>query len=637
MWNRRAFLQACGLPVLAAAGGRPMEAKVGAWNNKPTLFVNGKPTYACFYALTDCPGGRWTWEEEPQRNLRAFAAAGFRLYQIDLFLELVWAKEGPLDLATVRRHLRGVLEACPEAAIVIRWHLNAPGWWAAAHPEELVRYANGEYEKIERTTPVRLLMDDLRRTPRVSMASEKWKAMATAKTVELLQGLAKTPEGAALAGIHVACGVYGEWHQWGFMRNEPDTSAPMQKLFGGPVPTVAERAALDDGIFRDPAKRKNVIAYYRCQQEMVADLIIHFCGVVKKNWPRPILAGTFYGYFFSMFARQATGGHLSLQKILAAREVDYLSAPQAYGANYRDLGGSGITRALIESIRLHGKLFLDEMDQTPSWKWMNNVDTAFALTDVAADVAVIRRNVLESYTRGMGLWFYDFGPANQAGWWMDKRLMGEITRLKALLEQYHQRVYEPAGDVLFVFDTEVYYYTGHSGETDPYTDPVAVNRTMGEAWRSGAGIETVHLADLPRMDLGRFAVIVFANTWLLSTAQRRWIKTELLDKGRKVIFQGKPGYCDGERLSESFTRELTVETQEIRGAAAWREALRAAGAHIYVDGDRPVHVGGGLLLIHSKEGGAARVHLRNGSRLDIDIPAKSSLIFDTKTGARLLL
>lgn len=636
MLDRRAFLQACSLSVLTAAGGRPVEARVGPWNNKPTLFVNGQPTYACFYALTDCPGGRWTWEEEPQRNLRAFTAAGFRLFQIDLFLELVWPKEGPLDLALVRRHLRGVLDACPGAAIVLRWHLNAPGWWAERHPEELVRYVNGDLEKIERTTPVRILMDDLRRTPRVSLASEKWKAMATAKTVELLQGLAKTPEGAALAGVHVCCGVYGEWHQWGFMRNEPDDSAPMRKLLGGPAPTVEERAAVDDGYFRDPAKRPRVIAYYRRQQELVADLIIYFCGVVKKNWPRPILTGTFYGYFFSMFARQATGGHLSLQKVLAAKEVDYLSAPQAYGANYRDLGGSGITRALIESIRFHGKLFLDEMDQTPSWKWLNNVDTAFNLTDVAADIAVIRRNVLESFTRGMGLWFYDFGPANQTGWWMDTRLMAEIRGLKALLEQYHARPYEPAGDVLFVFDTEVYYYTGHSAQTDPYTDPIAVNRTMGEAWRSGAGIETVHLADLPRMDLSRYAVIVFANTWLLTAGQRRWIRTELLDKGRKVIFQGKPGYCDGERLSAAFTAELTAETRQIEGATAWREALRAAGAHIYVDGDRPVHVGAGLLLIHDKDGGAARVHLRNGSKIELTIPPRSSLIFDTKTGARLL-
>ena len=65
------------------------------------------------------------------------------------------------------------MDACPEAAIVIRRHLNAPGWWAAAHPEELVRYANGDCEKIERTKPVRVLMAHPRRTPRVSLASAK--------------------------------------------------------------------------------------------------------------------------------------------------------------------------------------------------------------------------------------------------------------------------------------------------------------------------------------------------------------------------------------------------------------------------------------------------------------------------------
>ena len=79
------------------------------------------------------------------------------------------------------------------------------------------------------------------------------------------------------------------------------------------------------------------------------------------------------------------------------------------------------------------------------------------------------------------MWFYNFWPSNEAGWWMDKRLKGAIERLKTLLEQYHQRPCEPAGDVLLVLYTEVYYYTGHSGETDPFTDLVAVNRTMGEA------------------------------------------------------------------------------------------------------------------------------------------------------------
>jgi hypothetical protein len=658
---------------------------VKPWNGKPTLFVNSQPTYACFYALTDCPGGRWSWEEIPQQSIRQFAAIGFRLFQLDLFLESVWPAEGPLDIESARRQIRGVLDACPEGAVVLRWHLNAPRWWAEKYPGELTRYANGGFETIERPTPPRTLMDDLRRTPRVSLASKRWSAMATEKTIELLERLAKTPEGNALAGIHVACGVYGEWHYWGFMRNEPDAGAPMQvhfdeyrKALGKPpaaVPGVEERKALDDGIFRDPQKRATVIDYYRCQQELVADNILHFCRVVKKTWPRKILTGTFYGYFFSMFERQATGGHLCLQKILASPHVDYLSAPQAYGTAYRDMGGCGITRALVESVRLHGKLFLDEMDQTPSWKWVNNVDTAFAIEDLASDAALISRNTLESFTRGMGLWFYDFGPANMSGWWADRRLLAGIRRLKEILERYHQREYRPAGDVLFVYDTEVFYYTGSVQGTDNLTDAVAVNRAIGDAWRTGAAIETIHLADLDRVELDRFKVVVLANTWLLTAVQRRLIREHVMGAGRHMLFQGAPGYCDGKRLSVDFVREttslpierhdgplmaagmkpfgpyFTVEKQApglVRrgnvwfatappiGPSAWREVFRAAGAHIYVDGDNVVHAGAGLVLVHSKDGGRRSLTLRNGRALDVDLPPKSSWLFDSETGERLL-
>lgn len=686
MLDRREFLMT---PALAAAAparaAAPVSAEVRPWNGKPTLFVNSQPTYACFYALTDCPGGRWSWEEIPQQSIRQFARIGFRLYQLDLFLESVWPAEGPLDIEPARKQIRGVLDACPDGAVVLRWHLNAPPWWAAEHPEELTRYANGDLESIDRNTPPRTLMDDLRRTPRVSLASKRWREMAAAKTIELLERLAKTPEGNALAGVHVACGVYGEWHYWGFMRNEPDSSAPMQARFGEyrkalgksavPVPGLEERAALDDGIFRDPQKRDKVIDYYRCQQELVAGNILHFCRVVKQNWPRKILTGTFYGYFFSMFDRQATGGHLCLAKILASPDVDYLSAPQAYGAAYRDMGGCGITRALVESVRLHGKLFLDEMDQTPSWKWANNVDTAFVIDDLAADFALIRRNTLESFVRGMGLWFYDFGPANMSGWWADRRLLAEIRRLKEILERYHRREYRPAGDVLFVYDTDVFYYTGSVQGADNLTDTVAVNRVIGDAWRAGAAIETIHLADLERVDLSRFKVVVLANTWLLNAAQRRLIRERVISDTRHVVFQGAPGYCDGTRLSVEFVREATglpvvrhqaaftpeglkpfaphftlenaapglvrranvwFATAPPLGPVAWRNLFRAAGAHIYVDRDAVIHTGAGLLLVHTKEGGRSTITLRSGRALDLELPPKSSWLFDSETGERLL-
>lgn len=666
--ERRSFLAA---PVgMLAAAAAPLSANVKLHQGKPTLFVNGKPVMASFYALTDCTGGRFSFDEQPQQSMRQFAAIGFRLYQVDLWLEDCLPREGKWDIGIARRQLAGVLEACPQAGIVLRWHLNAPAWWREQNPEELTQYDNGGMETPDRKLPVRYLQDDLRRTPRASMASEKWLRFASDHTARLLRELAASPEGNALIGVHVANGVYGEWHYWGFLRNEPDTSAPMRRHYGQwrqergkvivAVPTTVDRRALDEGIFRDPPRRETVIDYYRCQQELVADRILHFCELVKRSWPRPIVTGVFYGYFFSLFDRQATGGHLCLDRIVSSPHVDYLSAPQAYGTLFRDPGGSGITRALIETIRLNGKLFLDEMDQTPSWKWRNDVDQAFELTRVDEDVAIIRRNTLEGYSRGAGHWYYDFGPANNSGWWADKRLIAEIDRLHRILRRYHERPYEPAGDVLAVFDTEVFYYTGSIQGTDPLTDPLAVNRTVAGLYQSAAAIETVHLMDLPKLDLSRFRVILFCNTWVLKPEQRKWIREHVIAPGRVVIFQGLPGYCDGQKLSIDFSREVTGldlrPAQSARFAPAlelareapagvrfyttppedWKEILRTAGAHLYTDRTDVIHAGGGLVLLHAGQAGDRSVRFRNGNRTDCTVRAAESVLFDARTGERLL-
>ncbi len=651
------------LPLLAtplAAQTRPAVLEVKAALGKPTLHLRGEPLPASFYALTDCTGGRWSYDEAPRQAISFFTEMGFRLFQLDLFLEDCWTAPDRFSIEAARRQLRGLLDVCPDGAVVLRWHLNAPGWWKEKYPNELTRYFNGDFENPERTQPVRYIQDDLRRLPRNSLASEVWMKDALAKTTALLRGLALSPEGRALAGLHVACGVYGEWHYWGFMRNEPDASAPMQAHFdrwrqakgknAAPVPGMAERAALDDGIFRDPLRREVVIDYYRCQQELMVDRINALCAAAKKAWPRPLLTGTFYGYFFSMFNRQASGGHLELPRLLASPHVDYLSAPQAYGELFRDMGGTGITRALIESVRANGKLFLDEMDQTPSWTWQNNVDQAFRLSDVPGDIAILRRNVLESYTRGAGLWYYDFGPANMSGWWNDTRLREEIRGLKSLVDRYHQKPYEPAGDVLLVFDTEVFYYTGSTPGSDLITDPLAVNRFVAEAWRSGFACETIHLADLPKLDLRRFRVVAFANTWLLSEAQRRFIRERVLREERQVVFTGQPGYCDGKRLDRKFSEELTpllgapglsragnvwYQAQAPILPEDWRRIARAAGAHLYVESNDVVHAGGGLLLLHSLRGGAKELRLRGGKRQTLNMEPRSSWIFDAATGERL--
>ncbi|NBC16863.1 MAG: hypothetical protein GVY18_06045, partial [Bacteroidetes bacterium] len=365
----------------------PRTAAVEMLNGRPVLVVDDQPMQPMLYALTDVPGGRWSWEELPQHNIAQFCERGVRLYQLDLFFDHVWLPDGTIDVTMAQKQIRGVLDVCPAASVIFRFHVTAPKWWTAQHPDEWVAYADADYQPEQPFGLPRLIEDDLYPVRRVSMASEKWRTEATEKLEVFLDRFSATPEGNALIGMQVANGVYGEWHNWGFFYHEPDVGTPMQAAFRDWLRDTYEtndalQAAWNDttvtfatatvpgmdgrktthGIFRDPQQEQRTIDYYRAMQEGVADNIIHFARTVKAHWPRPIVTGTFYGYYFSMFGRQAPGGHLEMERILTSPHLDYLSGPRAYEPEAQDVGDPYRSRGLIPTVRLNDKLWLDEMD-----------------------------------------------------------------------------------------------------------------------------------------------------------------------------------------------------------------------------------------------------------------------------------
>ncbi|HBZ55737.1 MAG TPA: hypothetical protein DEO88_10045, partial [Syntrophobacteraceae bacterium] len=303
----------------------------------------------------------------------------------------MWKEDGSLDISPARKQIRGVLDVCPEAAVIMRLQVTAPRWWTRAHPGECVRYADTGYQDESDIGFPRIIEEDNFPVRRISMASVAWRREAGEILRRILAALAASPEGNALAGIQPANGIYGEWHNWGFFRNEPDTSAPMNAEFrswltqkyrtdealqrawhlptatlaSASVPGMKERET-SAGILRDPQREQKTIDYYTCVHQLVADNIIFFAHITKQTWPRPILTGSFYGYFFSVFGRQAAGGHLELQRLLSSPDIDFLAGPQAYEPDALKLGEAFRSRSLITSIRLHGKLWLDENDNEPT-------------------------------------------------------------------------------------------------------------------------------------------------------------------------------------------------------------------------------------------------------------------------------
>jgi hypothetical protein len=620
-----AFVAATPLHVDASVPPvRPLSAQIRMFNGRPTIHLNGQPVSPMVYALTDVPGGRWSWEELPSRNIQLFGARGIRLFQVDLFFDHCWREDGTMDIMPARRQIAGVLQARSDAAVIIRFHVTAPKWWMRRHPEEWVRYADIHPQKESTEGFPRIIEEDNGPAERVSMASALWKTEATARLQLFLRQLAKTPEGKALAGIQVANGVYGEWHNWGFFHNEPDVSEPMNHAFGlwlkkkypndgalqhawnDPDVTLAtarvpglEARATTLGIFRDPGTEGRAIDYYRCVHELVADNILHFARTAKESWPRPLITGTFYGYFFSTFNRQAAGGHLELQRILGSPYIDYLSGPQAYEPESLKPGEAYRSRSLIMSIRLHGKLWLDEMDAEPTIPIPQAAEHDRILGN---GVATVRRNILFSATKGMGLWFYDFGVAgvdldnfryNQRGSrgnWDHSVILQEIGTMKTLLDQHMKTAYTSDADVLFVYDTGSFYSTASLRDTDPFST-VTIDHNTLSAFKSGVVFDPIHLDDLSLVDLAQYKTIVFGNIWVLTDTQKKYLHDHVATGGRTVVWYYAPGYSNGKTLTVDNCAALTGFTLRAETTATAPEVLLSMPGDTsasYVTGKGPV-------------------------------------------------
>ncbi len=574
---------------------QPLYAELRPYQGKPTIHLNGHPESPVFYALTDVPGGRWSWEEVPQHNLRNFCEAGIRLFQLDLFWEHLQPSPDQFTLDIAKQQIQGALAACPDAAVVFRFHLNPPAWWLAQNPAELVAYEPGTLaQPFEPLRLSRLVQDDAGLPVRSSFASQKWRDDAGAMLARFCREFSKTKEGQRLIGIHVAAGVYGEWHQWGFIEHEADFSGPMERHFqqwlkekygtdealrkawNNPsasfetttIPTPEERKVQDGSIFRNPKSEIRNLDYYRCQHELVADDLLHFCKIVKQNWKRPILTGAFYGYFFSMFNRQAAGGHLELQRVLASPWIDYLSGPQVYypddgyepGEPYR-------SRSLVRSITLHGKLWLDEYDQQPrrTFPVLNGKDnTENYRRNLQENIAAIERNVLSPLTKGAGLWFYDFGPSGMnlhrgnehdiqsgtIGYWDHPDYLRSIKSLKTLADSLLHQPWRTDADVLLVYDTEIFYHLKSTKQDScPISSQVVDWLPLALSY-AGVAWDAVHLDDLGLLDPSPYRAVVFANTWMMDEKDlvaiwQRWAKD-----GRHLFWVYAPGQLGSSNPSQ---------------------------------------------------------------------------------------
>lgn len=531
-------------------------------------------TVPLIYALSDFPAAD-SKTYQAQKNIKAFAKAGIKLVACDTNLCLGWYKALNCEYDALKAELSYVLDANPEAQILLRLHINPPYWWLRDNPDELIVYRteDGDFEGIDNGESDRMIRGDKNKLLRVSTASKKWLNEAGERLRGFLEYIKDTPEGRALMAVQVAYGLNGEWHQIGtdvsnvmqeyfheFLKDKYHDVDTFRKAWNDEKVTF-DNAPFhpeiftpgDDGLFRDPQKSRYIIDAQECIQTSNVNAIVHFCKIVKEVMGNAMLAGTFYGYYLYTGGDNAPiGGHLMPEVLYNAKDVvDFLCGPAPYVEN-RKPHAVPMQRGLLESNRLNSMLWLTEMDQAPEESLQYPYGGNPAKMDMS--IAIMRRNILMTILSGEGAWFYDHrsdmtnnGVYRKIGWWDNERLMQEIADLKKLADDHHTRPYSPVADVLFVYDTKQAFV--RSKCTDLQYE------VFSAVLRCGVAADTIYLSDFDKCDISRYKLIVFTNAYLLTPAQRRMIRE--MTSGKQVIWLGAPGYCDGNKLDVNSTKETT--------------------------------------------------------------------------------
>ncbi len=552
------------------AMGLRADVKVKPHQGEPALFIDGKPSF---------PMWLFQW-----RILRedavAFAKAGFQVYTFDL--PMGWSGPGKYDYAEVDRIMIELLDANPNALVVPRVTVGAPAWWVEAHPDQAVRFADG----------TGWVDNDWGGTKHESFASLEWRKDAGEAMERLVRHMLASPYSDRLIGIHVANGIYGEWHAYS-TTNVPDTSEPMREAFAQyvrakyagdverlrtawgsadvtfdtvSVPTLGDRHSGDDGMFRDPAKSRRVADYYEAYHDVSVDAIDHLCRAVKKASANRLLTCVFYSYSPDLVWPQE-GDHRAAPRAHRLASIDIFSSPHSY--ERRKLGQDGLFRNYPAAEQLHGKLFIDEGDDRTSLA----KDPAFThVKTIDESLEVLRRAFGNAVTHGVGLWYMD----QQGTWFHDPRIMAEMAKMKRWADRSMDL---PRGSVaqVAVISTlqSEFYIAGRDSKLNRVTGP-AYDQQIGELAKSGAAFDWHTIDDLAEGKIPPHRAYVFLDAYYLTDAQRAAIE-KLKSGGRALVWLYAAGYVTDQGLSlDAMSRLVGMRVSKLARARLFVDVVGAA-------------------------------------------------------------
>ena len=104
------------------------------------------------------------------------------------------------------RDIRFVLDAVPDAYVMLRLNVSPPASWVNAHPEEQLTYSDGSHRPVICTSVGGAPIDGMH-----SLCSDAWRAEGDKALEDFFRALADHPEFDRVIGSFLCAGGTDEW------------------------------------------------------------------------------------------------------------------------------------------------------------------------------------------------------------------------------------------------------------------------------------------------------------------------------------------------------------------------------------------------------------------------------------------
>lgn len=567
-------------------------AKINDRNGAPSLSINGED-----FSLM-----AMTTRIADEDYLRSLREAGVRIFFV--FANTDWLRPGKTieeakswnemsGFQAFRAEAERLLRVVPDAYIIVRIGMHPPVSWMESHPDDLLRYNNGE------TIPCVINSEvHYDQVPGCySLSSEAWRKDGTEALKQFCDEVEASSFADRVIGYFLGAGGTSEWYyvnqiseagrnmyadispafrkEYGrLLREKYGTEEALRKAWGKEdasfdapiIPDLHEREYMDidkkiihslvtfeyadrwdDGIHYNNAEptRKGVFLnvngyryvydFFRAWHDGTASTIIHFAKYLKSRCP-DILVGSFYG---SLGCTDYFGGSTATgtRRILNSGVVDFLAAPGVY--NNRWPGGYIAQREVQDSFRLRNMLYLSEEDSRTHLDCDYYRDSNY-LFNIQDTLNTLKRDFARNLCENTFAWWFDQHQNGGRYKHEDIYAMMRVQQRMALAAAKHGEVKK--NEIAIIFDEDSVHLVSKG-----------TNATMLDYYRTsdlariGAPVDYYYHDDMSDDRMPDYKLYLMLNTFSLTDAEREAIRKKAAKNHATVVWMYAPGFVNFDR------------------------------------------------------------------------------------------